>query len=350
MIKNPWVKDSLYFRCGFWDTEPNSINLYHVTPRYSSILESGGLLSRMDRDDESQTLGGPHKVSISSYGSLNMAFYTLIYLYRVWQIKNNLVSEKDIKQFRELDNLDTKNLWDMRKEFKIFTALNIVDAIRKKLEQPNPIVFSDDWAIDTSLEDLRIIKFKNSFSHLYLDTLYFYKSDVELSSFNQDSVHNLYLISKPKSYFALFPYDKTNLPYTGSKIYESIEDSIKSGKDYITYPLSGHELLKSIGLDENKCKKYMIKDDVIKFENITIDLRSHRFKIDEICTYNTPEQEFRIFRGVPKENFVDIYSVEDALLVAMELNGGVEPYLWDMSFQLKESETIKSIYLSSFES
>lgn len=350
MIRNPWVRNSLYFRCGFWDIEPNSMNLYHVTPRYKNILDSGGLKSRMERGDEFQTLGGPHKISISSYGSLNMAFYTLIYLYRVWQIKNKLFFEGDMKNFSELNKLNVKNLWTMLEEDSNFTALNIVDAIRKRLNQPNPIVFSDDWAIDTNLEDLRIIKFRNNFSHLYLDTLYFYSSDVELSSFNQESIRNLSSISKEKSYFSIFPYDKTNLPYTETKIYELIESAIELGNRYIHYPLSGFELLNRLGLDEYKCKKYITKDNIIKFENITIDLKDQRFKIDEICTYNTPEQEFRIFKSVPKEEFIDIYSVEDALLVAMELNGGVEPYLWDMSFQLKESETIKSIYLSSFES
>lgn len=350
MIKNPWVKESLYFRCGFWDVQPNSMSLYHVTPRYGKIKESGAILSRKDRGDESQTLGGPHRISISSYGSLNRAFYTIIYLYRIWQIKNNLFNEKDMKKYKDLKRIDISELWKLRKENKNFTALNIIDAIRKRLNQPNPIIFSDDWALGVELNDLKIIKFNNNFSSLLIDSLYFPSSDVELRSFNQESITRLSSLSNGKSYFGLFPYDKTSLLYGDMSIYRVIEEAIHYGRDSIFYPISGYELLSNLGLDFSKCERYLISDEVIKFENITIDLRRQSIKIEDICTYNSPEQEFRIFKSVPESNFVDIYSIEDVLLIATKLNGGVEPYLWDMSFQLEESETIKSIYLSSFES
>ena len=69
--------------------------IYHVTPKLSAITESTELSPRASRKSKVEGLGGRHDISVSFYGSLNRAMYTLIYLYRIWQVKSGQISMRD---------------------------------------------------------------------------------------------------------------------------------------------------------------------------------------------------------------------------------------------------------------
>ena len=85
----PWLQNQTHFRYGFWDLEANANMMYHVAPKLSVMLDSTELSSRASRNSKAEGLGGSHDVSVSYYGSRNRATSTLMYMYRIWQVKGN---------------------------------------------------------------------------------------------------------------------------------------------------------------------------------------------------------------------------------------------------------------------
>jgi len=336
--QNPWDRDQLYFRYGFWDLEPNANLMFHVTPKLSAILDSTELSPRASRSSKVESLGGPHEISVSYYGSLNRAVYTLIYLYRIWQVKKGIIT---------IDDLSAIAGWDAAKSRTVakYDSHMRVDAVRRSLVAHNPIVLGDSWVDDVTEDDFAILCFKNPCKHMFvrnLLTLGKRPDDTAIEALTQDSIQELRRYVAPRCYFG------THSEGLDGGIYHEIRRLLHEGKSQITYGESSKHLWK-IGWGDYKdhIKKVFIGSsfyhkrewegqDVIQFENITIDLREQPVNIEDLCLYRQEEQEFQLFRSMAMEKLLSCVTIYDALREAKSRNGGVEPFFWDTEFKKED--------------
>jgi len=272
--QNPWVDTELYFRSGFWDMEPNKYELFHVTPSFTKIEKSGEISSRHHRGTKVQGLGGAHTVSISAYGSLEHALYTLTFLYRVWQSYHNLL---DLGPWLDTATGLDRYILDplIQEQPRIHTEF--VRDIASEMDFLDPILLSTDWLKDSSKKDFALICFRN-YTYLGSKSL-----DLE--------------------------YD----------VYWKIRGAIQRGETKF-----------ALNVSPNKLGVSGFKDGIFTFENITFDINPQEFLIRDICKYDGRENEFQLFRPIPTSLFTDVYSIKQVLKEATRLNGGVEPFLWDI--------------------
>ena len=325
---NPWLRNQLYFRYGFWDLEPNANMMYHVTPKLSAILESTELSSRASRDSKVEGLGGSHDVSVSYYGSLNRAAFTLMYLYRIWQVKEGILTLHDLA---EIANWNDEQV---RIASNRYSSKELVGLVRMSLGAPDPIVFGDSWADGLTKDDFAILCFKNPCKHMFVQDLLKLSrrsDDTTIKALTQDSIQELRRIVHPFSYFGSYP---DNLLW----IYGDVRKRIENGETEYTYEngkIEDREFRKKImGSSSWYPEKEWNWEKVIEFENITIDLRKQPVKIEDLCIYLQGEQEFQLFRSMPMSDLWEMYTIHDILREAKERNGGVEPFFWDMNYAI----------------
>ena len=324
---NPWLRNQLYFRYGFWDLEPNANMMYHVTPKLSSVLESTELSSRASRNSKVEGLGGSHDVSVSYYGSLNRAAFTLMYLYRIWQVKEGILTLHDLAEIAGWDD-------ELITIVERYQPHEVVDTVRRSLGAPNPIVFGDSWADGLTEDDFAILCFKNPCKHLYVQDLLKLSrrsDDTTIKALTQDSIQELRRIVHPFSYFGSHADSLLG-------IYGDVRRRIENGETEYIYgngKIEDREFRKKImGSSSRYPKKEWNWEKVIEFENITIDLRKQPVKIEDICLYLQGEQEFQLFRSMPMSELWTLYTIHDILREAKKRNGGVEPFFWDMDYAI----------------
>ena len=316
---------------------------YHVTPKLSDIMDSSELSSRDSRKSTVQGLGGAHDVSISLYGSLNTAMYTLVYLYRIWQVKQGLLSIDDLAKVAKWPSEHTALL----RKFK-YSADELINEVRMRLKAPNPVVLGDSWAETISEEDFAILAFANPCSHMYVHdllTLSCRSDDTSIRALTQQSIVNLRQLVHPFSYFG------ARSDGIDRDMYYQIREALKRGETAVTYKdgePSYRDMFKIVFGPENWLPAEWYGREVIDFENITIDLREQAVQIKDTCIYNHREQEFQLFRSLPMSDVVRIYTIQDALLEARQRNGGVEPFFWDMGFRIEGSPSWSEFELSTW--
>lgn len=309
--QNPWVDTELYFRSGFWDMEPNKYELFHVTPSFTKIEKSGEISSRHHRGTKAQGLGGAHTVSISAYGSLEHALYTLTFLYRVWQSYNNLL---DLGPWLDTaTGLDRYTLDPLiREQPRIHTEF--VRDIANEMGFLDPILLSTDWLRDITEKDFALICFKNPCKHLLVNSLYRQKGfDGYIPPLDQASMRRL------RNIVDRYTYLGSNNLSLNDDLYWKIRGAIHRGETKFALKVSP-DLLGLRGF----------KDGIFTFENITFDINPQEVPIKDICKYDGRENEFQLFRPIPTSLFTDVYSIKQVLEEATRLNGGVEPFLWDI--------------------
>jgi len=351
MRDNPWMKNQLYFRYGFWDLEPNANMMYHVTPKLSAILDSAELSSRASRNSKVEGLGGSHDVSVSYYGSLNRAAFTLMYLYRIWQVKEGILTIHDLAEVAGWDD-------DLIAIVERQQPHELVDQVRMSLGAPNPIVLGDSWADGLTEDDFAILCFKNPCKHLYVQDLLKLSrrsDDTTIKALTQDSIQELRHNVAPRCYFG------SHSDGLDSSIYHEIRNLLHKGESQITYGEASERSWHSgWGNYEDRIREVFIGpsyyypkewygQDVIQFKNITIDLRRQPVTIGDLCLYHQGEQEFQIFRSMPMSDICALHTIRDILREAKERNGGVEPFFWDMGYDIEGSQSWADFELSTWE-
>ena len=341
MRKNPWLKDYLYFRYGFWDLEPNRNMIYHVTPKLSAIMESTELSPRASRKSKVEGLGGQHDISISVYGSLNRAMYTLVYLYRIWQVKSGQVSMRDIADIAGWDD-------EMLGLIGKYQPHEIVSQVRIALRAPDPIVMGSDWADDLADEDFAILAFTNPCKHMYIKDiarLSRRSDDTAIRSFTQQSIVDLRQFAHTFSYFG------ARSDGLDANMYSQIRNNLRRDEVAVTYAdgeLPYDYFYRALFGGERYTPSDWYGRDIIEFENITVDLRPQAVPIEDVCIYNQLEQEFRLFRSMPMGDVYRVYTIQDALREARQRNGGVEPFFWDMSYGIEGPQPWSEFELSTW--
>jgi hypothetical protein len=331
--QNPWLKNQLYYRYGFWDLEPNANMMYHVTPKLSAIFDSTELSSRASRNSKVEGLGGSHDVSVSYYGSLNRAAFTLMYMYRVWQVKEGILNIQDLAEIASWDDTQIRIANEGR-----YDAQEIVGLVRMSLGAPNPIVFGDSWAEGLTEDDFAILCFKNPCKHLFVPNLLklsrgWTTDDTAIKALTQDSIHELRPFVGNQSYFGA----NSSQGYTYF-VYQNIRRLLNEGKSQVTFGDGEVDARRfremTIGPPYSH-KREWEDQDVIHFENITIDLRKQAVNIEDLCLYLMYEQEFQLFRSMPMSEVWTLYTIHDILREARDRNGGVEPFFWDMDYGIE---------------
>lgn len=340
---NPWLKNQLYFRYGFWDLEPGANMIYHVTPALSSVLKAGELSPPIMRRSRNQGLGGIHTASVSFYGSLSRAVYTLVYMYRLWQLENGY--HEDLKALLEYSdvNAQTKTFCKERIDnSRPGSSVFVINRIRESLRAHNPmIVGGASWARKAAIEDFAILVFENPCKYLFLPDIYtsiasvdtpFQESEGFIRTFTQQSVRDLSSCcdQKDRSYFDMGGLYELN--------YADILSAIQEGVPSIELGIKPNVMFdKLFGRNPADILASQRGQPLIQFENITFDMRPQSVKIRDLCEYKASEQEFRVFRELPMSDVVRIYTIGDILSEARKCNGGVEPFFWDMDCEIGDT-------------
>lgn len=307
---------------GFWEIQ-NQHRCFHVTPNLKAIQAYGGIASRAYRGVSSQTLGGEHDISISSYNNIWMAKNTLLFLYRVWQRVHGLLSDDILRRrFRVLD---------------IPSATNAQELLSKLTEQFNsiyPIVGGDEWAKDIEVEDLVIIEFLNPSRLMFVNRL-FGKAVEYLSAVTQTNIAQLSRISTSESYLR-------GDEWLDSEFYGAMRSSLRGGALFFN-PARYH--LSIFSKQDNRvwCDKIfgdnhrvkISKDGVYKLGGVSFDFSPVDILYESICEYDISEDEIRVFRPIFSDEFLKIYTIHDVLVEATMLNGGEEPLLLDKKYRHK---------------
>ena len=323
--ENPWVRDRLYFRCGFWDLEPNANALYHVTPKLSAILDSAELSSRASRKSRAEGLGGCHEVSVSYYGSMERAAFTLVYLYRVWQVKKGILTLNDLANIAGWDSGFVARI-------KHYQPHELIRSVGISLGAPDPIVLGSDWAEGITKDDFAILEFKNPCKHLFVENLLKLnklREEPTIWPLTQPSIHRL---REEVGNYCYFGQNSEGL--TG--MYASVRRLLCYGESQITYEgrSGSRDTFREqfIGPPSSYPRDWYRKD-VIQYENITLDLRKQPVRIEDLCIYRQGEQEFQLFRAMPMSDLLYLHTMDEVLEIAREYNSGVEPFFWDTKFQ-----------------
>lgn len=342
--KNPWNYERAYFRYGFWDIPSGENEIFHATVKYSDILKSGSLSPRAFRESKEETLGGRHDVSTSFYGSIYHAMNTLLYLYRIWQLEHDFESIPFSEEEKEkVTNLRTSSNYNIREilrkiSHKYFETLK------------DPIVRSHSWVADTQKEDFALITILNPCKYMYKQYLGSkYGKGSNFPMFESPAFEELANYVASTSYFNSNRGNTLPSGSSQSGIYHFLKEAISNSKTYFEYdfglnywtkePLKDEALARAVFGERSyftATDRFTIGKNLYQFENITIDLNPQSLPIEDICEFYEIEQEFRLFREIPVERFKDIYTIEDIIETATELNGGIEPLFWD--FTKGESE------------
>jgi DNA-directed RNA polymerase specialized sigma24 family protein len=332
---NPWLKNQLYFRYGFWDLEPGANMIYHVTPALSSVLKSGELSPPSMRRSGNTGLGGIHNASVSFYGSLSRAVYTLVYMYRIWQLENGY--HEDLKALLEHNDagIDTKtHIGKLIDDARPGSSVFVINRIREMLRAHNPMIMGGaSWIRKAAIEDFAILVFENPCRHLFLPDVYssiesfgrpFQERQGCIRAFTQQSVRDLSSScdQKDRSYF--------NMGGLYELSYGDIQHAIQEGASTVELDIEPRVMFdKLFGRNPSDILASQRDQPLIRFENITFDMRPQSVKIRDLCEYKESEQEFRVFRELPMSDVVRIYTIDDILREARKCNGGVEPFFWD---------------------
>ena len=341
--ENPWNYERAYFRYGFWDMPFGENEIFHATVKYSEILKSGSLSPRAFRESKEETLGGSHDVSISFYGSIYHAMNTLLYLYRMWQLEHDFesipFSEEEKEKAKGLKSLKSLKSND-------YSVRHILRDIATSYFETakDPIVYSDSWVADTQKEDFALITILNPCKYMYMEYLGTrYGKESNFPMFESPALEEL---AKYVAHSSYFNSNRGNsLPRGSSQIgiYHSLKDAITNSKAHFEYdfgynwkkePLRDEALARAVFGERSyfaETDRFTIGKNLYQFENITIDLNPQSLPIENICEFYAGEQEFRLFREILVKNFKDVYTIENIIEIATELNDGVEPLFWDFS-------------------
>lgn len=344
--QNPWL-DKPYFRSGFWDLQPKKNSIFHVTPNARELIKSGVLSSRWQRNDSRQSLGGEHDVTTSYYGSFEKACYTLMFMYRVWQVDKGIISFEEIADMAHWEG----ELKDFYARYGTTEPGVLVRGLMKKMEYPDPIILSYDWLKHKTAEDFKIFCFKNPAKYLFLNSLNSTKSENEIkpivNSVGMDILGNRILESKKRNYFG-FPGHRKELV---ANHYGAFSSKLKYGFSAPVINVNSYKrVLNEINADLEKIiPEYKVEDCVYKIEDLTIDLRDFSANLDEIVLYEQFEQEFRLYQQLKIKDTEAIYDIDDVLKLATLLNNGIEPFFWDYKVEVPDAESFKYFKLSTFE-
>ncbi len=267
--------------------------------------------------------------------------YTLVYLYRIWQVKSGQVSMREIADIAGWDD-------EMSDLMGKYQPHELVSQVRIALKAPDPIVMGNDWAEGLTDEDFAILAFTNPCKHMYIKDiakLSRRSDDTAIQALTQQSVIDLRQFAGPFSYFG------ARSDGLDSNMYSQIRNNLKRDEATVTYAdgeLPYRYFYNTIFGGERYTPSDWYGRDIIKFENITIDLRPQSVPIEDVCTYNLFEQEFRLFRSMPMSEVYRVYTIQDALREARQRNGGVEPFFWDMGYGVEGPRSWSEFELSTW--
>lgn len=313
-IKNPKASH-LNFKAGFWSLADGADACYHVTPNLSAILKSRQISSRFFRNEQRQTLGGRHDVSISVYNNITSAKNTLLYLYRVWQRVHGELTDERLRTQFGVTNVPNSN-----------DANEILSQLVSEFNSNYPVVFGDKWAYEIAKDDLALIVLQNTSKYVFINKLWHHRTClIDIASYPdlidifERSSNNCYLKG---AYLSTNFYCDIMSNIRANKLYFESSDRAFSSKDDFFVQVFGY-------WGVSLAKK---ESGIYNFGNISFDLNPQQIPIDEICEYCGNEDEIRIFRPIPSTQFEAVISVEDVLEEATRLNGGTEPLFWNCSW------------------
>lgn len=324
--ENPWIKNALSFKGGFWEIEPYSNELFHVTPTLNAILASGELSPRRFRASQGQSLGGVHDISTSFYGNIHQAMSTLMFMYRIWQT---------YKQPNELpfESIEDYNYFHQELQDTSNDVLDTISTFAKHLNAQNPLVLGNQWVDFTKRSDFAIIEIDNPCRYLFIDDLKFNKSQSRIESLmNSDLVDLREFVGAESdlvgaSYFGKY-FGNLAKGYT---FYSQVRQAMSSGRTSFNFDwediFPNYGELLTFG-DNHKMQKFKIAKNVYAFKSLTIDLNTQDIPLKQICEFSKDEQEFRLFQEIKHIAFKTIYRIDDVLQLAKELNNGIEPFFW----------------------
>jgi hypothetical protein len=261
-------------------------------------------------------------------------------LYRIWQVKEGILTLHDLAEIAGWgDELITI--------VERYQPHEVVNTVRMSLGAPNPIVFGDSWADGLTEDDFAILCFKNPCKHMYVQDLLKLSrrsDDTTIKALTQDSIHKLRDNVGNRCYFGAY---SDGLP----SIYGDIRRSIVAGEIEYTYENGAFEdrAFKELIIGPwGRYPREWYDQDVIQFENITIDLRKQPVNIEDLCIYLQGEQEFQLFRSMPMSELWELYTIHDILREAKNRNGGVEPFFWDMDYDIDGLYTWSTFQLATW--
>jgi hypothetical protein len=344
MRKNPKVPE-LRFEAGFWSLKGNADPFFHVTLHLEKILDAGALKPRyLHGKGDVQSLGGQHDVSLSFYNNIVSAKNTLLYLYRMWQWVNGLLTDSDlINKFGASQDLLTKiTKFGHRDTAKDFFRLLSVDFV---INDPSVLGNLDNHLKDLDIRNLALIVVKNPTKYVFMNEIWSRgECLIDIESF--PSIINAINHSRPFSYLdgrSTLDNSFYDLVRTNLKVYENtkLDLNVCQYSDLRSYssPQKWCDILFGYGSYYDLPKE---SDTVIKFGDLKFDLSPKEFYISDICEYSRYEDEIRVFQEISTASFLEIISVEDVLREATALNNGIEPLFWSMDFTPTSSYNISS--------
>jgi len=313
-IKNPKASH-LSFKAGFWSLADGADACYHVTPNLNSILKSGQISSRFFRNEQRQTLGGSHDVSISVYNNITSAKNTLLYLYRVWQRVHGELTDERLRTQFGVTNVPYSN-----------DANETLNQLVSQFNSKYPIVFGDKWAYDIAKDDLALIVLQNTSKYVFINKLWHHRTCLIDIAMYPDMI-DVFERSSSDCYL--------KGAYLSTTFYTKIKSNIQANKRY--FESSDLDLHSNSEFFDHVFGYWRVnlrrnESGIYTFGNISFDLNSQQIPINEVCEYCANEDEIRIFRPIPSTQFEAIISVEDVLEEATRLNGGTEPLFWNCSW------------------
>jgi len=379
MRTNPYIP-KLYFRYGVWDINPTQTTAFHITPDLSAISESGAISPRSQRQSSNETLGfgGVHPHSISLYTDIEAACNALLYLYRFWQFYTNRIdidfmrahismSDADWGYLSEkYINTDTHSLSQPKMRFRVIRKLfvEIIYGMPKyldgqRLTQTNaqdPIVLSEDWLSRVHSEtDFALIQFDSPCKYIFLDKIPYTAQTSTFPAFRENTnwqeltdtfcgdVGYFCGDSLPHSAF----YKYLNLKYQQQQTDFDFKELIEMLDSDI--PSSGTNWLYAFCFGYVNKIPVSMRTPIFKYKDITLDFRPQKLLFSDIGEYNAGEQELRVFRPIPTEEFTNIFSISQILEIATERNGGIEPLFWGQWETLQSHLHLKGTPFATWE-
>lgn len=344
MRKNPKVPE-LRFEAGFWSLKGNADPFFHVTLHLEKILDAGALKPRyLHGKGDVQSLGGQHDVSLSFYNNIISAKNTLLYLYRMWQWVNGLLTESDLisKYGVSQDRFTFLAQNKVVNARYIFKTL-LYDFVRT--EDPILTADLDNHLKGLDIRNLALIVVKNPTKYVFMNELWA-RRDLLIDFESFPSIINAIQKSKPFSYLdgrstldnSFYDLVRTNLKVYGNTKLDLNVYQYSNLRSYSS-PQKWCDILFGYGSYYDLPKE---SDTVIKFGDLKFDLSPKEFEISDMCEYSYYEDEIRVFQEIPTSSFLEIIRVEDVLREATALNNGIEPLFWSMDFTPTSSYNISS--------
>lgn len=334
---NPKV-EILKFQAGFWHLPQDPDPYFHVTPNLSDILRSNEISPRYSRATNKQTLGGFHDVSISLYNNIISAKRTLLYLYRIWQHERGFLTNDQLIQDFGVDR-STFLYFGTDRKFTHSNSNELFKNLCKYFNSQDPFVLGLDWIKSVEEKDFALIVLRNTCKYVCISNLWT-KGNWVIDVDHFPSFLNMLLTisrSKERSYLwgrqtimfydhirqAIIRNNSTFKTHYDSYLISQINDSIS--EEFIFGERLDSEQRSIFGATTPSANNFALG-------NVEIDLNPFAFPIDQICEYCAYEDELRVFKKIPRSDFIEILTVEDIIKEATILNNGIEPLLWRDDF------------------